>query len=104
MNYLNYFRFLKNFYVITGVALVVWLCFFAQNDVSMQFSNYRKLQNLEVEKKKYAQEIIFLRKEQQQTLGNLQLVEKFARERYYMKKPNEDVFVLVDEDGNEIEK
>ncbi len=104
MNYLNRFRFLKNFYVVTGLALVIWLCFFAQNDLRMQFTNCRKLQNLEVEKKKYAQEIILLKKEQEQTLGNARLVEKFARERYYMKKPNEDVFVLVDEDGNEIEK
>jgi cell division protein DivIC len=104
MQYLKNLRFLKNFYVITGLALVIWLCFFAQNDFGMQFNNWRKLRNLEAEKKKYAQEIILLKKEQQQTLGNLQLVEKFARERYYMKKTDEDVFVLVDEMGEEVEK
>jgi cell division protein FtsB len=104
MQYLKNLRFLKNFYLITGLPLVIFLCFFAQNDLGMQFNNWRKLRNLEAEKKKYAQEIILLKKEQQQTLGNLQLVEKFARERYYMKKTDEDVFVLVDEMGEEVEK
>ncbi len=104
MQFLNNLRFLKNFYVLTGLCLVMWLCFFAQNNITVQFNNYRKLQNLEAEKKKYLQQIVKLKAEQEQTLGNSQLVEKFARERYYMKKPNEDVFVLVDEMGEEVEK
>jgi cell division protein DivIC len=104
MQFLNNLRFLKSFYVITGLALVIWLCFFAQNDLSMQFKNWRKLRYLEAEKKRYIQDIELLKKEQLQTLGNAKLTEKFARERYYMKKPNEDVFVLVDENGEEVEK
>jgi cell division protein DivIC len=104
MRFINNFRFLKNFYVATGLGLVVWVCFFAQNDIIGQFTNWRKLGKLEDEKQQYIEQIKLLKKEQLQTLGTDQLLEKFAREKYYMKKPTEDVFVLVDENGEEVEK
>jgi cell division protein DivIC len=37
-------------------------------------------------------------------MGNKKLVEKFAREKYLMKKPKEEIFVIVDEENQPIEK
>ncbi len=104
MNYLNRFRFFKNFYLATGIGVVVWLFFFAQNDIPTQLKNWYKFRKLNDEKSYYLAQIELLKKEQNQTLGSQKLLEKYAREQYYMKKPTEDVYVLVDEAGEEIEK
>ena len=37
-------------------------------------------------------------------LNDPQQVERMARERYYMKRPNEDVFVFVEEDEFEVQQ
>jgi cell division protein FtsB len=37
-------------------------------------------------------------------MGNPALLEKYAREKYFMKRPKEDVFVIVDQDNQPIEK
>jgi len=37
-------------------------------------------------------------------MGNKKLVEKFAREKYLMKKPQEEIFVIVGEDNQPLEK
>jgi cell division protein DivIC len=39
-----------------------------------------------------------------EVMGNKKLIEKFAREKYLMKRPNEEIFVIVDEDNQPIEK
>lgn len=31
-------------------------------------------------------------------------LEKFAREEYFMKKDNEDIYIIVDEDGNRVDE
>ncbi len=104
MNLLSRFRFLKNFYVATGIGLVIWLMFFAQNDIPSQIKNWYKLRQVDNEKAYYLEQIELLKKEQNQTLGNDKLVEKYAREKYYMKKPTEDIYVLVNEKEEEVEK
>jgi cell division protein FtsB len=62
------------------------------------------LQELESEKEYYAEQIELLQKEQTSTLGTDKLMEKYAREKYFMKKDSEDVYVLVDEKGEAFEK
>ena len=104
MQFLNRFKFLKNFYVATGFGVVVWLVFFAENDIPSQIKNWYGLRQLDKEKEYYKEQIDLLKKEQNQTLGTDKLMEKYAREKYYMKKPTEDVYVLVDENEEEIEK
>ena len=104
MRLLAQFRFLKNFYVATSLGLVIWLLFFEVNGIPEQINNWRKLRELENQKQYYAQQIRLLKREQALTLGNDKLLEKYARENYYMKKDSEDVFVLVDAKGEPFEK
>lgn len=65
---------------------------------------YRELGRLEDEKKYYIQKIKEVETERIEVMGNKKLVEKFAREKYLMKKPKEEIFVIVDEDNQPIEK
>lgn len=100
----NLFRFVRNFYVATGLVLLAWMTFMDANDLPTQFRNWWKLRELEREVTYYKDEISKVQTERQEVLGNDRLREKFAREKYLMKKPTEDVFVIVDEHDEPLEK
>ena len=56
----------------------------------------RKLTDIEHEKEYYEQKIVEVQKDREELMSNPELLEKFAREKYLMRKPTETVFVLVD--------
>lgn len=97
-------RKLRNFYVATALVLLAWMTFFDANDLPSQTRNWLKLRELEAETKFYQAEISDVQTERREVLGSDRLREKFAREKYLMKKPTEDVFVIVDENNEPIEK
>lgn len=100
-------RFFNNryrFYILTGVGLLLWMLFFDANDLRSQTRNWLKAQELDDEKAYFQERIEAARAERKEVLGNQQLRIKYAREKYLMKKRNEDVYVLVDENGEPIEK
>ena len=88
-------RVLRNFYFLTGSAFVVWMVLFDGNDVSKQYDMYRKWQELRSEKEYYESSIKAVQHDRAELLSSPALLEKFAREKYLMKRPGEDVFVLV---------
>lgn len=104
MQFLNRFRFLKNFYWATSLGLLTWLLFFELNSIPDQVGNWLELRDLENQKEYYEELIELLKKEQASTLGTNELMEKYAREKYFMKKDSEEVFVLVDKNGEPFEK
>ena len=53
-----------------------------------------KLTELKGQKTYYLDKIDAVKKDREALLNNEQLLEKFARENYLMKKPNEDVFIV----------
>ncbi|AQG80890.1 FtsB family cell division protein [Spirosoma montaniterrae] len=95
---------LRNFYVATALGLLVWMTFFDANDLPSQIRNWLKLRELESEVTFYNDQIKEVQRARREVLGNDRLREKYARERYLMKKPTEDVFVIVDENNEPIEK
>jgi hypothetical protein len=88
--------FLKNKYVIASIALLVWLIFFDGNDFFSQYSYRQKLNELEKEKEYYIVEIEKSHQELQSLISSKKNLEKFAREKYLMKKDNEDIFVILE--------
>jgi cell division protein FtsB len=50
---------------------------------------------LEEQKEFFIQEIKQTKEEQQELLSSPEKLEKFAREKYYMKKDNEDLFIIA---------
>lgn len=90
-------RILKNKYLITSLALMVWLLFFDKNDILSQVELTRKLRALEEERNYYAREIEKNKHDMMELKTNPKNLEKFAREKYLMKRPNEDIFVIVEE-------
>lgn len=88
-------RVVRSFYFLTGVGFLVWMLVFDANDIGKQFDIYRKWQELRNEKQYYLDNIEVVKKERAELMSSPALLEKFAREKYLMKRPGEDVFVLV---------
>jgi len=86
---------LKNKYVYTSIAFVVWMLFFDRNNLISQFELRSKLNQLKEDKQYYIEEIKKDRKDMLELLSNPKNLEKFAREKYLMKKDNEDIFLIV---------
>jgi len=86
---------LKSKYFLVTAAFVVWMLFFDKNDLYTQFEHRQQLIKLEQERDFYTKETAQVSKELDELTTNPQKLEKFARERYFMKKADEDVFVIV---------
>lgn len=88
--------FLRNFYVITILVFLVWMLFLDSNDLISQFKLSSKLDKLETEKAYYQEKIQEVKKDREELLSNKELLEKFAREKYLMRKKTEDLFVIIE--------
>lgn len=97
-------RIFSNFYIVVGVIFLVWLTFFDSNDLYTQIKQTAKLKSLEEEKKFYLEKIEEVKADREELMSNDELLEKFARENYLMKKPEEDVYVVVDEENEDDEE
>lgn len=91
------FRKFTNKYTIAGLIFLVWLTFFDKNSFVEKSRLHNKISVLEKEKKYYQDKIEEDNRKIQELLSNRDNLEKFAREQYLMKNPNEDVFVIVEE-------
>lgn len=86
---------LRNKYFLAVVAFVVWMLFFDKNDIFSQYEYRSEVNKLQQEKDFYVKETAIVKKDLNELDSNLNTAEKFAREKYFMKKDNEDVFVVV---------
>lgn len=88
-------KILKNKYFLTCIGIFVWLLFFDKNDVFTQWDLIQKCKKLEKERNYYISAIEDNRFHLNELATNKKSLETFAREKYLMKKDNEDVFVFV---------
>ncbi len=86
---------LKNKYLLAMVAFLVWMFFFDRNDLLSQFERVRHSNELKKMEEKKGLEITDTRKELDLLKTNAQTIEKYAREKYLMKKDNEDLFIVA---------
>jgi cell division protein DivIC len=91
------FPLLRNKYIITGLIFLVWLGFFDQNNIVDRISLSSRTKELERQKTHYKQEIIENRRQMEELKGNTENIEKFAREQYMMKRPDEELFIIIEE-------
>lgn len=92
---------LKNKFFLITVVFIVWMLFFDKNDLYSQYEQREQLNKLEQERDFYTKETAQVSKELDELTSNPAKLEKFAREKYLMKKANEDVFVIVKEKKKE---
>lgn len=90
-------RFTRNFYFVFTFFFLVWMLFFDSNDLVAQFKLRQKLRNLEAQKTYYIQKIEDVKKERQELFGNDESLEKYAREKYFMKRKGEDIYIIEED-------
>lgn len=96
-------RFVSNKYVLILVLFLVWMIFFDANSYLIHHELDSEINALDDNAEFYQKEInhdkTFIQK-----MEDSNQIEKFAREKYYLKKENEDIYIIVDEDSIKKEK
>ena len=88
------YKLLKNKYFISIFIFLVWMNFFDTKDWRLIGDRLNKLNDLEKSEKQLSAQIIVTKQELVLLKSNAQSVEQYAREKYLMKKDNEDIFIV----------
>lgn len=89
---------LKNKYYLASILFLVWMFFFDPNDIITQVRHRIALDRINHDKEYYRTEIEKINKDLEELSSNKKQLEKFARENYLMKRDNEDIFIIVQEE------
>ena len=79
------------------MGLTIWVAFFDKNDWNTQRELRSEVKKLEEERNYFAKEIAGITSDIKELSTNPKTLEKFAREKYLMKRDNEDIFVIVED-------
>jgi cell division protein DivIC len=85
---------LRNKYLIAICLFAAIILFFDKNDLFTQVTRTRQLKQLQQSKAYYTQQIDAEQKELEKLRSNPVTLEKYAREKYMMKRENEDLFLV----------
>ena len=95
MKYLNgAFTLAKNKYFIAGTGFLIWMLFFDPKDLSLILARENKLDDLQKSERVLTKQIVETRAELNLLKTSAETIEKYAREKYLMKKDNEDLFIV----------
>ena len=89
-------RVFRNFYFIAFVVFLLWMLLLDSNNLIARFQLSSKLNSLENEKEYYQEKIKEVEKDHNELFGDNESLEKFAREKYLMKKAAEDIYIVVE--------
>ncbi len=85
---------LRNKYFLVLVFLTMWMVFFDKHGLYENWGLSQKVQQMEADRDYYIEQIEQVKEDKK----DLQLnIEKYAREHYFMKKNNEDVFIFEED-------
>ena len=86
--------YLKNKYVIIITLFIIWIVFFDNYNLIRQSKIKKEIKQLEENKNFYYKEIKKDSTEYHELLNSDEKKEKFAREKFLMRKENEDVYII----------
>jgi len=85
---------LRNKYLLAGIIFLVYLAFIDDRDLLANYHRHQQLKDLEKSAAYYQQEIQKTKNELNQLKTDAATLEKYAREKYLMKRDNEDIFII----------
>ena len=88
--------FIANRYFMVALGFFVWMLFFDQRDFFKQRERAAELKKVEAAKKYYQDEIAKTKKQLNNLQNNPASVEKYARERYLLRREGEEVYLFED--------
>lgn len=92
---------LRNYYILATLVFVVWVGFIDTDNYVSQRKQRKEMDGLLEQKKFYTDEIRKMKKLSADLATNKEAMERYGRETYLMKKPNEDIFLVVNEPSEE---
>jgi cell division protein DivIC len=91
-------RIFSNKYLVITVLFIIWMLFFDTNSYLIHHELNNDIKKLEKNKEEYLEEImndkLFIEK-----MKDSSEIEKFAREQYYLKRKNEEIYLIEHEDS-----
>ena len=81
-------------YLITILAFLVMIIFVDENSLVQRAQHKREIRTLNNEIAKYKKQYEEDTRKLKELMNNPEALEKIAREKYLMKKPNEDIFIF----------
>ena len=88
----------RNFYFTAAILFLAWMLVLDPNNLISRYQLSSKLSTLEDEKVYYEEKIKEVEKDRDELFGDRESIEKFAREKYLMKKESEDIFIIEEKD------
>ena len=87
----------RNFYFVSLAIFFAWMLLLDSNNLVARYQLGSKLNALEDEKEYYEGKIREVEQDRSELFGDRESIEKFAREKYLMKKRSEDIYIIVEE-------
>ncbi|MFC2117280.1 septum formation initiator family protein [Bacteroidota bacterium] len=92
------FNFVKNKYFLTLMIFGIWMIIFDQSNFLFRVKSSSKLRELEKDKLHYIERIKTDSTQINELRSSKENLEKFARETYLMKKDDEDIYIITEEE------
>ncbi|MEZ5106114.1 MAG: septum formation initiator family protein [Draconibacterium sp.] len=89
---------LRNKYLVAIILFFAWVVFFDENSIVYHQKNRHRLNEMNEQKVYYREKIQEDRQKLEDLNSGARDLEKFAREQYFMSKPDEDIFIVVEKD------
>ncbi|MFU8842240.1 MAG: FtsB family cell division protein [Bacteroidales bacterium] len=87
--------FLKNKFAFAALVFFIWMLFFDRNSMINQYRLISSLNGLKARKEYYTRELQTDSAALHILMTSEEELEKFAREKYLMKRDNEDIFLII---------
>jgi len=99
----KWFSIITNMYILVLTVFVIWMVFFDTNNLMIHLELKKQINKLEKDAEFLKKEIT-KDKRTIEKLSDPEGLEKFAREQYYLKKKNEEIYLIEYEDSLKLDK
>jgi cell division protein DivIC len=87
--------FFRNKYILTIIIFIVWVSLLDSNNLVARYKEMRELHKLKIDREYYIKRIEEDKRKLHELKTDNHNLEKFAREQYRMKKPDEDLYIIL---------
>jgi len=85
----------RNKYLLTVIIFIVWLLLFDSNNLIGRYKEMKGLNKMKSDREYYIKKIEVDKRKLYELKTDNHNLEKFAREQYRMKRPDEDLYIIL---------
>ena len=89
----KFFKLFSNIYILTSLIFFIWIFFIDSNSILVNLKLKKEINEL-IDRKEVLERQIEFDKKIISNLKNPDSLEKYAREKLYMKKDNEEIYII----------